>query len=200
VQHFRSTISIALCIFLGAPTLPAQAPQYKLTIVDNASTQKRVKKGRVSSQAVVKVTDENDVPVAGIAVLFTIPQFTGSGATFASGAFTSTVATNAAGVASSSTFTASAGSFNMAVAASTPGGTVTTAVPVSVTAAVAGAGVSTGVIVAIIAAVGGAAGAGIALAGKGGGGNSPNPNPPTPAAGPAGTISGPGSPTLGPSK
>jgi len=204
VPHFRSTISFILCIVLGAPALPAQdaqapaagAQKYKLTIVDNAGTQKRVKKGRVSSQAVVKVTDENDVPVAGIAVIFTIPQFTGSGAAFAGGAFTSTVTTTAAGVATSTPFTAAAGSFSMAVTASAPVGPLTAAVPVSVSAAAAGAGISTGVLVAIIAAVGGAAGAGIALANKGGG-NNPN-NPPPPASGPTGTISGAGSPTLGP--
>src|SRR5262249_10529089 len=66
----RSILSIALSILLVSPLAFPQQPQmYKLTIVDNAGTQKRVKKGRVSSQAVVKVTDQNDVPVAGIAVL-----------------------------------------------------------------------------------------------------------------------------------
>jgi hypothetical protein len=191
-------ISVLLCCSLLSPGLMAgqqaipdgaqanAAPQkYKLTVLEGASTSKRVKKGRVSSQAVVKVTDENDVPAPGIAVVFTLPQLSSGGAAFASGGLTSVVTTNAAGVASSGALSAATGSsFSISVTASVPGGVLTGTVPVS-TAVVAGAagaagaggaaagagagaaaGVSTGVIVGIAAAVvAGAVGAAVALKG-----------------------------------
>jgi hypothetical protein len=97
-----SILSVVLCCSLlnpgpiaGQQVTPGVAqsnatPQkYKLTILENASLTKRVKNGRVSSQAVVKITDQNDVPVPGAAVYFTLPQ-TG-GATFAGGEVTSLV-------------------------------------------------------------------------------------------------------------
>ena len=188
-----------LCLFLiSASTIPAQVPapvqasvqKYKLTVVEGASTTKRAKKNRVSSQSVVKVTDENDVPVPGVAVTFTIPQFTGGGATFANGQSTSIVTTNAAGIASSGTFTVVAGSaFSMGVGAAVPGATLATTVPVAVSAVVAGAavgvGISTGLLVGIIAGVGAAVAAGVVVANKGGG-NSPT-----------GTIGAPGAVTFG---
>jgi hypothetical protein len=132
------------------------APQkYKLTILESAPSSRRVKKGRVSSQAVIKVTDENDVPVAGIAVSFMLPQISG-GASFASGGLTSVVTTNAAGIASSGTFSAAAGStFSVSVSASVPGGAVVTgAVPISTSAAAAGAGAGAGAAGATTAAAG----------------------------------------------
>ena len=193
-------ISVLLCCSLLNPGLMAgqqatpgaaqtnAAPQkYKLTVLESSSTSKRVKKGRVSSQAVVKVTDENDVPVPGIAVTFMLPQLSSGGAAFASGGLTSLVTTNAAGVASSGAFSAATGSsFSISVAASVPGGVLTGAVPISTAAAAAGAagaagaaagaagaaGISTAVIVGIaVAVVAGGVGAAVAL--KGGSSSTP---------------------------
>lgn len=193
-------ISVLLCCSLLNPGLIAgqqaipgaaqtnAAPQkYKLTVLESSSTSKRVKKGRVSSQAVVKVTDENDVPVPGIAVTFMLPQLSSGGAAFASGGLTSLVTTNAAGVASSGAFSAATGSsFSISVAASVPGGVLTGAVPISTAAAAAGAagaagaaagaagaaGISTAVIVGIaVAVVAGGVGAAVAL--KGGSSSTP---------------------------
>ncbi len=184
-----SIISVLLCcsvlnpgLMAGQEAMPGgaqanAAPQkYKLTVLEGASTSKRVKKGRVSSQAVVKITDENDVPVPGIAVAFTLPQLSSGGATFASGGLTSVATTNAAGVASSGALSATTGSsFSISVTASVPGGVLTGAVPVSAGAvagaaaaggAAAGGGISTGLIVGIAAAiVAGAVGAAVALKG-----------------------------------
>src|SRR5713101_2026174 len=107
---YRQVLTVVVALALSFGTLRSELlsgatnQRYKLTIVEGASTSKRVKKGRVSSQAVVKLTDENDIPVSGIAVAFTIPQLTGGGAAFASGGFTSIVTTNAAGIASSGAF------------------------------------------------------------------------------------------------
>ena len=64
-------ILVCLCLIIHGPVLAQETPsaaKYKLTIVENASTSKRAKKGRVSSQAVVKLTDENDLPVPGAAI------------------------------------------------------------------------------------------------------------------------------------
>ncbi len=128
----RSAVALFLCLALSSPGIAmAQepAPRYKLTIVEDASTSKRVKKGRVSSQAVVKVTDQNDVPVPAIAITFLIPQGTG-GAAFASGGLSSIATTNAAGIASSGSFSAAAGSsFNMSASAAVPGGNITIPIP-----------------------------------------------------------------------
>ena len=117
-----------MCLTLGLPRV-SRAQQagnteakYKLVILEDASTSKRAKKGRVSSQAVVKVTDQNNVPVPGIAVSFALPQLTNGKPTFANGSSTAVVTTNAAGVASSGTFTADAGStFTVNVTASVAG-------------------------------------------------------------------------------
>jgi hypothetical protein len=107
MNSLRSFLSVVICVALGLPGIsPAQEAgnaeaKYKLTIVEGASTSKRAKKGRVSSQSVVKVTDQNNVPVPGVAVSFALPQLTSGAPTFANGALTSVVTTNAAGVASS---------------------------------------------------------------------------------------------------
>src|SRR5215469_4701173 len=84
---------------------PEAPPKYKF--VTEIHSTPRVKKNRVILQAVVKVTDENDVPVAGVAVTFTIPQIVGGTASFVKGGVTSVVATSAAGFASSGSFVAS---------------------------------------------------------------------------------------------
>jgi hypothetical protein len=196
-SYLRPFLSLVLCGLLASPgIISAQGnSKYKLTIVEGASTSKRVKKGRVSSQAVVKITDENDVPVPAIAITFTIPQGAG-GAAFANGGLTSIVTTNEAGIASSGSFSVSAGtSFSINATAAAPGGAVTTAVPVT-TAAVAAsaAGISTGLLVGIIVGVGAAAAAGIAVATKGGGSSGPST---TGVPTPAGTIGAPGTPTFG---
>lgn len=131
-SRLGSVLPVLLCCSLLHPRVaaaqapqggaPAQPVKYKLTILEGASSSKRVKKGRVSSEAVVRITDENDVPVLGIAVAFTLPQLTGGGVAFAGGGLTSVVTTTATGIASSGAFTAAAGtSFNVAVAATVPG-------------------------------------------------------------------------------
>ncbi len=123
----RPALSLILSVLLTGVLSPAQVPQasppaagplYKLTIVADAATSKRVRKGRVSSQAVVKVTDENDRPMPAIAVLFTIPQLTGGGASFDASGATSMAVTDANGVATSGTYTSSAARFDITATAS----------------------------------------------------------------------------------
>lgn len=210
MRVFRTISSLVLTAVLTSPGIsqpqagptPAVPQKYQLTVVQNASGAKRVKKNRVSAEAVVQVTDQNNVPVAGIAVSFTIPQLVGGGASFANGGLMSVAYTNAAGQASSGTFVAgTSGSFNMSAVASVPGGTVTVSIPVNAaallgTAAAAGGaaggvagGISTGLLVGIVAG----AGAVIAVVAKVATGG--NNNPP---AGPASTTSiGLGGATVG---
>ena len=211
----RFFISYVLCFSMIQPIpCTAQEPEkptqskYKLTVVEGASTMKRAKKGRVSAQAVVKVTDENDVPVAGIAITFLLPQLSGAGATFAGGGMASIVTTNAVGLASSGSFAAVGGSsFSLSVAAAVPGGVISAAIPVNTAALAigagaaggagagtggaaggAGAGLSAGVIGGIVAGVAGAVVAGVVAATKGG--NS-SPTQPTTPRGAIGIGSGP---------
>ena len=218
-RSFASVVArLVCCTVLGPGLAPAQEPKqeitqqpgspqkYKLTILEGASTSKRIKKGRVSSQAVVKVTDSNNVPVPGVTVTFMLSQYGTGGAAFANGSLTSIVSTNAAGVASSGSISAAAGSsFSVSVAASVPGGVLTAAVPITTAAtataaagaaaggAAAGAGISTGVIVGIAAAVVGGAVAAVALKGKSSSSSSTTGVTVTIS----GTIGAPGTPTFG---
>jgi len=213
---FRCLGVVTLCFAIGNPTFslgqdqPSPAPKYKITVIDNASTAKRAKKGRVSAEAVVKVTDQNDLPVSGVAVLFAIPHLTSGSASFAAGALTSSVTTNAAGIATSSTFVAAHATFAISVTATVPGATITASVPVSTAALAAAAGgaagaagagagagaggaaagISAGVIGGIVAGVAAAA-VGIAVALKGGSSSSNSTTPPTTATGSIGVGSGP---------
>lgn len=205
MNALRTIPSLVLTVLLASPGFgqgqdvpKVVAPQkYKLTVVQDASSAKRVKKNRVSAEMVVEVTDQNDVPVPGIAVSFTIPQLVGGGASFAKGNLNAVVSTNAAGRASSGTFvTGPNASFSMSVVASTPGTAVSLAVPVNSAAALAasgaagagaagaagagsgaGIGISTGVLVGIIAGVAavGAIVAKVALSGKGAGSTPTSP-------------------------
>lgn len=223
MTHIRSGCALILCTALASqaafafpPQDPAAQPKYKITVLEDASKTKRGKKGRVSSDTVIKVTDENDVPVAGIAVAFAITKASG-GAAFGSGSLSAVATTNAAGVATSGSFSAAAtSSFTMSVTASVPGGAITAAVPVNAGALAAGAagagggaagagagaagagtaaGVSTGVIVGIVAGVAAAVAVGVVAAG----GGDKTPNAGTPPAPPRGTISlGGGGVTFGP--
>ena len=199
MSTLRTISSLGLTMLLISPgfsepqAVPGQAaPQrYKLTVVQNASGAKRVKKNRVSAEAVVEVTDQNNVPVPGIAVSFTIPQLVGGGASFTTGGLTSVATTNAAGVASSGSFvTGTNSSFSMSAVASVPGGTLTASIPVNAadllgTAAAGGAaagtgtGISTGLLVGIIAGAGVVAGV-IAKVATGGKGATPTTTPPIP--------------------
>lgn len=145
---------------LGAAPATWQAPpqpstqKYKLTIVEDASTFRRAKKGRASSQAVVKVTDENDKPIAGIVVAFAIPQATG--ASFTGGAMTATATTSSAGLASAGVaVTPVTTNFTISVSATVAGTPLSASIPVSGAAASAAASGSGGA-----AAAGGAAGGG----------------------------------------
>ena len=193
MNGLRTISSVVLTALLASPGFsqnpdaqtPAAPQKYHLTVVQNASSAKRVKKNRVSAEMVVEVTDQNNVPVAGIAVSFTIPQLVGGGASFSNGGLMSVATTNASGQASSGSFeTGRTSSFDMSVVASVPGAALSLSVPVSgasvLAAAGAGAtggalGLSTGALVGII---GGLAVVGIVVAKVALSGKSSNPSSP----------------------
>lgn len=178
MKAIRTIFSLVLTALLAspgfsqAPDAQTAAPQrYHLAVVQNASSAKRVKKNRVSAEMVVEVTDQNNVPVAGIAVSFTIPQLVGGGASFSNGGLMSVATTNASGQASSGSFQSGGNSsFSMSVVASVPGAAITLSVPFSGAAALsaAGAGAGGGVLGlstgAFVGIVGGLAAVGIVVA------------------------------------
>ena len=189
----RSTVSWTLCIALCAPEIstaqqtptPTGAQKYKLTVDKDASGRIRVTNGRVSSQAVVRVTDENDVPVPAIAVIFLIPQ--GSGRAFTDGGLSSTVTTDAEGVASgpySAPVPVPKGNWFITATAKTPSGDQTVRIRIP------HGGPPLVVKVGIVA---GAAGAAAVAAKVATGGSNPPPPPPQP-----GTIGNPGTPVFAP--
>ncbi|MEZ5355027.1 MAG: hypothetical protein R2762_20515 [Bryobacteraceae bacterium] len=190
----------------------AAQKMYKIEILSAAGKPRR-RKNMVSSESVIRVTDSNDVPVAGIAVMFSLSNLSGGSAAFANGATSTIVTTNAAGVAATGNMTASAtSSFSIGVSASVPGqAPVTATIPVNMATAVAGgaaggaaaggaagagAGVS-GAVIGVVVAAGAAAAVVAAKTLGGGGGSTPPPTSgPPPAANPRIRIGGAGTPTV----
>jgi hypothetical protein len=198
---------------LPAPTkTEAQAAEskYKIEILSAAGKPQR-RRNMISSESVIRVTDQNDTPVAGIAVMFSLTNLTGGSAAFANGALSTIVTTNAAGLASTGAVTAaSTSSFSISVAASVSGQALTATIPVNMAAVAAGgaaggggsgaasgaAGAGTGggisgAVIGVVAAAGVAA-AVVAAKALGGGGDDPTPPPPNARI----RIGGPGTPSV----
>lgn len=186
----RQTLAAALCLCLTIPAgaeqqaPPASPAKYKIEILTAAGKAQKRRQGMVSSESVVRVTDENNTPVAGVTVTFLLTQVSNGSASFINGTGTNVLTTNAQGLASTGPVTASPQStFNIVVNAGSASQAATATIPVTMTAVAAGvgtaAGLSTAAIIGIVA--GAAAAAGIAVAAGGGGGSSPSPGPgPTP--------------------
>ena len=137
------------------PLRAAQAPasdDLKIVIIDGEGFTNNLKK-RVAREPVVEVRDRNDKPVAGAAVVFTLPS-SGPGGTFANGAqiFRTVSGPNGRAVAPSLRANNVAGQFRIDVTASHAGRTATAAIAQTNAAAAAGAGLGTGTIVAIVGA------------------------------------------------
>ena len=189
-----------LAAFMSQGPTPAPPPEgYKINVL-KSEPQNNLKKGR-ATKAVVEVRDRNNKPVAGVALLFLLPNSGPSGA-FAGGAQSLTVTSNAAGQAIA-TYTPNqvAGMFNVTVNAQVNGIQVATSTISQANLAVAAgaaAGMS-GATIGIIAGVVAAAAVGVGV-GLGGGSKSAAPSspaivPPTP---PSIRIIGGGTPVFGP--
>src|SRR5262245_18895454 len=186
------SVILACLLLLQSPpsALQAQAAQLKISILDGEGAINNIKLG-TAREPIVQVQDENDRPVAGAMVVFTLPDQGASGV-FADGTKSLIVHTDTKGqaVARGLKPNQTPGQFKIRVDVSHQGMTTSTAINQSniLAAAVAAGGISAKLIT-ILAIVGGAAAAGAVAAASGGNG-SPAPPPPT-------TIT-PGRTTFGP--
>lgn len=196
MRFLSGFLALWLAMPLGAQTASGGL---NLVIVEGEGAINNIRQ-RTAREPVVQVEDENHKPVAGAAVVFTLPS-NGAGGTFASGARTLTVMTDEQGRAAARGFQPNTvkGQFQIRVTASKEGRTASTTISqtnVVAAAGAAGAAAATGVslkLIGIIAAVAAAGAAGGIAATRGGGGNT--------ATIPAGTSPvtvTPGSGTVGP--
>jgi hypothetical protein len=193
-------LCVVLAGILGMPPLAGAAPQdtglkLNLVVVEGEGAINNVRQ-RTAREPIVQVEDQNHKPIAGAAVVFTLPG-QGAGGTFAGGQHTLTVMSDAQGRAVARGFRPNnlQGQYQIRVNASYNGQTANTSISqsnaVAAGAAAAGAGLSTKLIV--ILAVAGAAAAGGALYATHSGNNGNNNQ----IAPPAVTIT-PGTGTVGP--
>ena len=103
-RKWRNMIRNAMAWFCSAlvvcsPVWAQQSEQgpFKLVVVRGDDAQNNIKKGR-ATKAVVEVRDRNDKPVAGVAVLFLLPD-SGAGGSFVTGSQTASVTTDNLGQA-----------------------------------------------------------------------------------------------------
>src|SRR5262245_19179545 len=180
-------VSAAMTCLLVLQSLPSAAraqavsvPTLKILILDGEGAVNSIKLG-TAREPIVQVQDENDRPVAGAMVVFTLPDHGASGV-FADGTKSLIVHTDTKGqaVARGLKPNQTAGQFKIRVDVSHQGMTSSTAITQSnvLGAAVAAGGLSAKLIT-ILAIVGGAAAAGVVAATSGGNGTTPPPPPTT---------------------
>src|SRR5882724_2022518 len=97
----RNALALLCCALVAGSPVSAQTegdqPKFQLVVVRGEEAQNNIKKGR-ATKAVVEVRDRNNKPVAGIAVLFLLPD-SGASGSFVSGAQTASVTTDNLGQA-----------------------------------------------------------------------------------------------------
>jgi hypothetical protein len=167
-------LSVFLAFLMALP-LSAQGG-LNLVVVEGEGAINNIRQ-RTAREPVVQVEDENHKPVAGAAVVFTLPS-NGAGGTFAEGARTLTVITDNQGRAVARGFQPNAvkGRFQIRVTASHSGRTASMTISQTnvAVAGTAGAAAATGIslkVIGIIVAVAGAAAAGGIVAATRGGNN-----------------------------
>jgi len=99
---FRGSSVAACCVFLSASLIPSArtqapsaAPQLVITILDGEGALNDIHQ-RTAREPIVQVEDENHRPIAGAAVLFTLPD-SGPSGSFAGGTQTFSTVTDNAG-------------------------------------------------------------------------------------------------------
>jgi len=192
-RHSIFLIFLALLNLLGTPGWSQQNPaSLQIVIVEGEGALNNIKQ-RITRDPIVQVEDENHKPIAGAAVVFTLPN-QGPGGTFENGTNTLTTTTNNQGqaVARGIRFNNQVGSMQMRVTASFGGQTATAVITQTnlVGASSGGGGGGIGLKWLIILGVAGAVAAGVIVATHGSGSSS-TPTPP-----PTVTIT-PGTPTVG---
>jgi hypothetical protein len=171
-----------LALWMAMP-IGAQTPSgmLNLVVVEGEGAINNIRQ-RTAREPVVQVEDENHKPVAGAAVVFTLPS-SGASGTFANGARTLTVLTDQNGRAVAHGFRANsiAGKFQIHVTASQGGRVATVTISqtnVAAAAGAAGAGAAAGVslkTIGLVVAVAGAAAAGGIVAATRGSNNAATP-------------------------
>lgn len=183
-------LTLSMLLTLTPRAAWAQAagrPKIHILIIEGEGAINNMRQ-RVAREPIVEVRDENDKPVAGAAVLFTLPN-TGPSGTFANGLSTFTTTTDNLGRAIGTGLKPNGleGSVQMKVSATFRGETVSTTINMTnAMGAVAGAGSAAGAaggsgkLIGILVAVGAAAGVGAAVALRSGGTPAPSPGAPRP--------------------
>lgn len=175
--HYRSLLAAVLAglmAFPGAAQDPVIPRMLNIVIVEGDGAVNNARQ-RVSREPIVQVTDENNRPVAGAAVIFFLPG-SGPGATFPGGANSFTAITGADGRAAANGLKANSlkGQYQVRVTASFKGVSASTSFQM---ANAAGAAIGSTALWALIVLGAAGAAAGIAL---GVNSNSGNPTPTKP--------------------
>jgi hypothetical protein len=185
---------------LVIPPASAQAPaapKLNLVIVEGDGAINNIKQ-RTAREPIVQVEDENHRPIAGAAVMFSLPD-SGASGVFANGARSVTVLTDGQGraVARGLRLNKVSGKMQIRVNASYQGQTASAVVTQSnmlaaaaAGGAAAGAGIS-GKMIAVLVALGAAGAAGGAIAATRGGSSPVTPPSTTITPGPGGTVGPP---------
>ena len=183
------SVAILLCILIAFPALQAQTfpTELNIVVVEGEGTTNNVRQ-RVARSPVIRVEDEAHKPVAGVAVVFTLPT-EGATGEFGNGAKTLTVLTDREGMAAAEGLRLNqvAGKVPIHINASYRGLTARASMtqysvlPPGAKPAQAGSGGSHGGLIAVIVVLGAAAaGGGAYLATH----SKNSPTTPTPPAGP----------------
>jgi hypothetical protein len=171
-------LSYLLILQLVIPPAPAQepaAPKLNLVIVEGDGAINNIKQ-RTAREPIVQVEDENHRPIAGAAVMFSLPN-NGASGVFANGGRSVTVLTDSQGraVARGLKLNKASGQMQIRVNASYQGQTASTVITqtnmvaaAAAGGAAAGAGIS-GKMIAILVAIGAAGAVGGAIAATHGG-------------------------------
>lgn len=164
--HQRKWLSVFLALSLGCGALEAQDNQKFQLVVLRSEAQNNIKKGR-ATKAVVEVRDENNKPVAGVILTFTLPREGASGV-FTGGGQVTTVSTDGLGQASVTYQPNSVpGQFNIQVTGNHQGQSLTTGIAqANVATAAAVSATTIGIIVGVIAAAGVGLGVGLTRGGN----------------------------------
>ncbi|MEO8049629.1 MAG: hypothetical protein ABI833_04365 [Acidobacteriota bacterium] len=172
--HCLFLIVLLLLNFSGLPVWGQTPTSLQIVIVEGEGAINNIKQ-RVNREPIVQVEDENHKPVAGVAVIFFLPN-QGPGGTFANGSTSLTTTTNAQGqaVARGIRYNNQAGSMEIRVAASFAGQTAsaiitqTNVLGAAVSGGSAGGMSLTAKLLIIGAIVGGGIAAGVIVANRGG--------------------------------
>lgn len=180
-----AVLVFALLMGLAPRRVLAQAgaagrPAIHIVVIEGEGAINNMKQ-RTAREPVVEVRDENDRPVAGAAVVFTLPSVGPSG-TFANGANVLSVTTDSAGRAVGAGLRPNGieGQLQMRVSANYLGQTASTTINMTNAMGAAAAGAAAGgsaKLIGILIGVGAAAGVGAALGLRGSNGSSPAPGP-----------------------